>query len=146
MKQKKEATESIDKTSGRHYEYDLQTSSFSYPDEHKVLDQIKLVLLTAGEKICVMGTFWFRKIYLIKAYLPVHLKISKGVYLINDIPIGNYNLGSLRAATGILLSQQDIFQGTLWENITMGNKDIRLSDITDMIEKCGLTSFLESLA
>ncbi len=47
--------------------------------------------------------------------------------------------------TGILLSKQDIFQGTLWENITMGNKDIRLIDITDMIEKCGLTDFLESL-
>jgi ATP-binding cassette, subfamily B, bacterial len=72
-------------------------------------------------------------------------KNFEGSVLINDIPIGNYNISSLRSATGILLSQQDIFQGTLWENITMGNKEIQLSTLTEMIELCGLTSFMELL-
>lgn len=116
---------------------------FSYPDKQYVLDQINCSI-APGEKICVMGTSGSGKSTLLRL-LTGAFKNFEGSVLVNNIPIGNYNLNSLRASTGILLSQQDIFQGTLWENITMGNKDITLANITDIIEKCGLSSFLESL-
>ena len=39
--------------------------------------------------------------------------------------MNNYTRDSLRQRTGVLLNDQDIwFQGTLWENITLGNDDI----------------------
>ncbi len=116
---------------------------FSYPDKQYVLDQINCSI-APGEKICVMGTSGSGKSTLLRL-LTGAFKNFEGSVLVNNIPIGNYNLNSLRASTGILLSQQDIFQGTLWENITMGNKDITLANITDIIEKCGLSAFLESL-
>lgn len=116
---------------------------FSYPDKQYVLDQINSSI-APGEKICVMGASGSGKSTLLRL-LTGAFKNFEGSVLVNNIPIGNYNLNSLRASTGILLSQQDIFQGTLWENITMGNKDITLANITDIIEKCGLSAFLESL-
>lgn len=116
---------------------------FSYPDKQNVLDHINCVI-APGEKICVMGASGSGKSTLLRL-LTGAFKNFEGSLLVNNIPIGNYNLNSLRASTGILLSQQDIFQGTLWENITMGNKDSTLANITDIIEKCGLSTFLESL-
>jgi ABC-type bacteriocin/lantibiotic exporter with double-glycine peptidase domain len=68
-----------------------------------------------------------------------------GMVLVDDIPIGNFNLHSLRSKTGILLSLQDIFHGSLFDNITLGNKSIPLSEITELADKCGLVPFVQSL-
>jgi ATP-binding cassette subfamily B protein len=135
-------TESVNNTSGG-LSIRFSNLSFSYSDQYVVLNQINCSI-NSGEKICVMGSSGSGKSTLLRL-LTGAFKNFEGSVLVNNIPIGNYGLSSLRASTGILLSQQDIFQGTLWENITMGNKDIRLIDITDVIEKCGLSDFLESL-
>ncbi len=117
--------------------------SFGYQPGQNVLTDINCAV-NSGEKICIMGKSGSGKSTLLRL-LTGAFKHFEGSVLINDIPIGNYELASLRAATGILLSQQDIFQGSLWENITMGNKQLSQSAITEIIEKCGLVSFLESL-
>lgn len=116
---------------------------FKYPDGATVLQQINFSI-TPGQKLCIMGASGSGKSTVLRL-LTGAFKNFDGSVLVNDIPIGNYNISSLRSATGILLSQQDIFQGTLWENITMGNKEINLSTLTEMIELCGLTTFMESL-
>ncbi|MGC5075393.1 hypothetical protein, partial [Escherichia coli] len=60
-------------------------------------------------------------------------KQFEGTILIDNMPIGNYTLNSIRSQTGILLSQQDIFNGTIWENITMGNAEIKNTEVTDLV-------------
>jgi ABC-type bacteriocin/lantibiotic exporter with double-glycine peptidase domain len=65
--------------------------------------------------------------------------------LVDGISLNNYNLESLRSVTGILLSQQDIFQGTLLENLTMGNKTYDHVELKNLVELCGLTNFVQSL-
>ncbi len=65
-----------------------------------------------------------------------------GSVLINQIPIGNYALQSLRAQTGIMLSGQDIFRGTILDNLTMGNAHISMNEITYLADKLGLTAFI----
>jgi ABC-type transport system involved in cytochrome bd biosynthesis fused ATPase/permease subunit len=65
--------------------------------------------------------------------------------LVNNIPIANYDTETLRAHTGILLSQQDIFEGSLLENITMGSQLVSLPQINELAEKTGLIPFLTSL-
>ncbi|MFZ6023119.1 MAG: peptidase domain-containing ABC transporter [Bacteroidota bacterium] len=136
-------TEIIDKQSGG-LSLRFIDLNFSYSDQHNVLNEVNCSI-APGEKICVMGSSGSGKSTLLRL-LTGAFKNFSGSILVNNIPIGNYSLNSLRASTGILLSQQDIFQGTLWENITMGNKDIRLVDITDIMEKCGLSDYLQSLS
>ena len=63
----------------------------------------------------------------------------------DEIPINNYNIDSLRSQTGIYLSHQDIFHGSLLENITMGNNNIGMDEISRWVEKLGLKSFISSL-
>jgi ABC-type transport system involved in cytochrome bd biosynthesis fused ATPase/permease subunit len=64
---------------------------------------------------------------------------------VNNIPLSNYRLDSIRTQTGILLSQQDIFHGTLLENITMGNEEVSPQHVLKLGEKVGLRSFLGEL-
>jgi ABC-type bacteriocin/lantibiotic exporter with double-glycine peptidase domain len=117
--------------------------TFGYGDGAIVLNKVNFSI-APGEKLCIMGNSGSGKSTVLRL-LTGTFRNYNGNVLVNDIPIGNYNLGALRSYTGVLLSQQDIFQGTLWENISMGNKEIRIADITELIQLCGLTQFLESL-
>ena len=61
----------------------------------------------------------------------------------DNIPLRNYHADSLRARTGILLSAQDIFNGTVLENISMGDPGIRPNEVMRLSENVGLKDFLE---
>jgi len=69
----------------------------------------------------------------------------EGAILIDDIPVGNYDLDSLRSHTGVLLGQQDIFNGTLLENITLGNETINLADVKESARQSGLSDYIATL-
>ncbi|TAG10153.1 MAG: ABC transporter ATP-binding protein [Sphingobacteriia bacterium] len=117
--------------------------NFSYSNNNKVLTGLNFNI-TAGEKICIMGKAGSGKSTILRL-LTGAFKNFTGSILIDGMPIGNYTLHSIRSQTGILLSQQDIFNGTIWENITMGNKSLTYSNVNDIVERCGLTSFIQSL-
>jgi len=65
-----------------------------------------------------------------------------GNILINNIPINNYKLDELRKHTGIMFIGQDIFKGTILENLIMGNENITIDEITYLANKVGLTDFI----
>ncbi len=117
--------------------------NFSYSNNNQVLTNLNFNIL-AGEKICIMGEAGSGKSTILRL-LTGAFKNFTGSILIDGIPIGNYTLHSIRSQTGILLSQQDIFNGTIWENITMGNKSLTYSSVNEVVERCGLTSFIQSL-
>jgi ABC-type bacteriocin/lantibiotic exporter with double-glycine peptidase domain len=80
------------------------------------------------------------------------LKLLTGAYKrfdgsinINNMPINNYDLSTLRDNIGILFSQHDIFEGTLLENISMGNEKISPEHILELAGKLGLKKFLSTL-
>jgi ABC-type bacteriocin/lantibiotic exporter with double-glycine peptidase domain len=80
------------------------------------------------------------------------LKLLTGAYphfngsmLVNGVPIGNYNLQSLRYSIGIFMNQQDIFAGTLWDNIAMGNETVQKETVLLLLQQTGLQPFLASL-
>lgn len=98
----------------------------------------------AGEKVALTGNDGSGKSTLLRLLLGVY-KDFKGSLCVNKIPIGNYDLASLRRQTGILFPQENIFHGTLWENITMGRDDIDAAYVTGISEIIGLQHFIASL-
>ncbi len=117
--------------------------NFGYNNNAKVLNNIT-ASIEAGMKVCVIGESGSGKSSLLRV-LTGAFKNFEGTILIDQIPIGNYRLDSLRSQTGILLSQQDIFNGSIWENITMGNKAITPTEVGKLVDKCGLSSLIQSL-
>lgn len=122
---------------------EMKNLSFSYDNVIKVLQDISL-LVNANEKICISGKISSGKTTLLKVMAAAYTDFN-GAYLINDVPVGNYRLDSLRAQTGVLLSQHDIFLGSLRENITLGNESVNIDTITEFSSKVGLNDFVATL-
>lgn len=122
---------------------EMKDVSFSYNDKSDVLRHISFQV-NANEKICITGKDSSGKTTLLKLLAGSYTDF-KGAILLDEVPMANYNLDSLRARTGVLLNQQDIFQGTLWENITMGNNQISLEEVNDIASKTGLNDFIATL-
>lgn len=117
-------------------------TGFGYPYGGKILKNVNLNI-NPGAMVHIAGVSGSGKSTLLRLLTGAY-KNYEGVILINGQSIDNYNLQSLRQSTGVLLNNQDIFQGTLWENITMGNAHITLKDVNDLVEKLGLKSFVQS--
>jgi ABC-type bacteriocin/lantibiotic exporter with double-glycine peptidase domain len=65
-----------------------------------------------------------------------------GKVTLNDLPLQNLNLDSLRAEVEGFTSFQEIFEGTLRQNISRGIQDIDTERILELIHLVGLDEFL----
>ena len=88
--------------------------SYTYPDGSSALSDVNIEI-SDQEITVIQGASGAGKSSVLKL-LSGGYKNFEGSININDIPIGNYDLNSLRKATGILLQQQDIFEGTVLDD------------------------------
>ena len=124
-------------------ELSMQNVTFGYNDAYNVLSDISFDL-PSGSKVCIMGSDGSGKSTLLRLFTGSYQQFEGNV-LMNRVPIGNYDQDSLRARTGILFHQQDIFQGTIYENISLGDRSVTANQILDVARKVGLESFIVSL-
>jgi ABC-type bacteriocin/lantibiotic exporter with double-glycine peptidase domain len=122
---------------------EMKDLTFSYNDEKNILNNISLKI-NANAKVCITGKDSAGKSTLLKVMTGTYTDF-KGSFLIDDVPVNNYNLDSLRTQTGVLLNQQDIFQGTLLDNITLGNTSVQMGEIKTLAAITGLSTFIASL-
>ncbi len=119
---------------------EAQHLNFGYDADKQVIKNVSFKI-ASGEKACVTGNDGSGKSTLLKLFTGVYKDFS-GSLLINNIPIGNYDVHLLREHIGILFPQENIFNGTLWENITMGKPAIDKIYISELVSKTGLNTFL----
>ncbi len=142
----------LDKPTERTGNYKLQTSainitakdlSFEFEPGRKIISNVNFSI-EAGDKVCISGSTGSGKSTLLQLISGVY-KDYNGSLCINSIPVGNYELSSLRSRTGMLFIQENIFQGTLLENLTLDRNNIDEHYLYYLCEQTGLLSFLESL-
>jgi ABC-type bacteriocin/lantibiotic exporter with double-glycine peptidase domain len=109
-------------------EIKLKDLSFGFPANPKILHNIS-AHIPSGNKVCIIGSEGAGKSLLLRMLTGAYDNYT-GSVLLNNIPINNYNQRSLNQHTGIILNDQDIFQGTVLNNITLGNTAISLQDVT----------------
>jgi ABC-type bacteriocin/lantibiotic exporter with double-glycine peptidase domain len=117
--------------------------TFSYEGDRQILKGVSFKI-ASGETACITGSDGSGKSTLLKLLTGLYKDFS-GALLINGIPIGNYDNDLLREKTGIFFSNENIFNGTLWENITMGKSNVDEAHITMLSNKLGLHAFLSTL-
>lgn len=117
--------------------------TFSYNDQRPILNDLSLKI-AAGEKVCIRGGEGSGKSTFLKLLTGAYSDFQ-GNILMNDVPLGNYRPALLRAETGILFNRLEIFQGTLYENITLGDTNISTSQINTLAAKLGISEFIASL-
>lgn len=121
-------------------EIDMRNFSFEFEQGKPVLNSINLNI-QPGEKIQLSGPAGSGKSILMRV-LTGNYPDFKGTLLLNNVPIKNYNLESLRKHTGILLQNQEIFDGTVWENISLGNTEISSALVLATANELGFADFL----
>jgi len=126
------------------FEVEISNLNFGYTKNNNILHNINL-LVAKGEKVCISGNDGAGKSTLLKILTGSYTNYE-GVIRINSIPISNYNTTTLRSQMGILISQQDVFQGSLLDNITMGNQQIGWEEIMPLAKQIGADDFLKSNA
>lgn len=121
----------IDKHCGMNIE--AKSLSYVFPGAtHSALSNISLSI-KAGEKVCIAGFNGSGKSVLVETLGGLYTDYE-GQILYNDIPLSNLNLSSLRSFIGDSLSQEDLFEGTIFENIHMGRSNITLENVKKACE------------
>ena len=122
---------------------EMKDLQFSYDDETDILRHISLQI-NGGEKVCIQGKDSSGKSTLLRLMAGAYQGF-RGSFLLNGLPVGNYNLASLRSQTGVLLNHQDIFYGSLRDNILLGNTSIGMDTVIEYAAKTGLNDFISTL-
>ena len=122
----------------------LKETSFKYPDSPDFIFKNISFSVAVNEKVCIRGDEGTGKSTLLRL-LAGNYEDFNGTVLINDIAIKNYNLQSLRFKTGVVISQQDIFEGTLMDNICVGLENVDIAEIQQLCNTTGLTDYISTL-
>lgn len=77
--------------------------------------------------------------------LAVQYEPTHGTVSFNGYPSGNLNTADLRYHVGDCFLSENLFEGTLIENITLGRPEIELSDVNWAVKGLGLEEFIKSL-
>ncbi|MCB0570590.1 MAG: ATP-binding cassette domain-containing protein [Phaeodactylibacter sp.] len=111
--------------------------------ERDTLDGLCLEV-KAGEKLCIAGYNGAGK--------STFLQILAGLYTdyqgsisYNGFPLRNLDVNSLRQHISDYSAREDIFRGTILENITFACPDVGIDEVVRVAQSIGLSSFIESL-
>ena len=121
----------------------IERLSYGYEPNKKIINDFSAEI-KSGQKVYLSGKEGGGKSTLLKL-LTGSYQNFEGEIKINNISIRNYDLSSLRSEMGVLFNQVEIFHGTLFENITLGSKDISVNQVKASCQKVGLTDFIHSL-
>ena len=115
---------------------------FTYPNGSKALNEINFSVLQ-NNIVCFSGKSGSGRSTILRLLTGAYTGFT-GSILLNNVPIKNYDLKDLRIHTGTLLADQDIFRGSILENLTMGNENITMAEIAFLARETGLSNYIAS--
>jgi ATP-binding cassette subfamily B protein len=122
---------------------ELKDFTFQYPNTPPIFKDLNLKI-EANSKVCISGDEASGKTSMLKV-LSLSYGHYKGNLLVNSIPIINYNLQSIRSQMGIYLQSDELFSGTVWENIALGKPSLQPASIIALAGRVGFSDFLQNL-
>lgn len=117
--------------------------SFAYTPTTPVLKNLSFEV-ASGEKVLINTSNSGAGASTILRLLGNVLIPESGYVLVNDTPKENYAIQSYRKNVSYLNGQNEIFNGTLWENISIGNDAIKLQTVNQLIKDLGFDGFIGS--
>lgn len=116
---------------------------FGYKIDTPVLKGINFKL-EKGKTMAVVGHTGAGKTSIISVLNRLY-EINKGSIKIDGVDIRDYDVHNLREHIGIVLQDVFLFSGTIYENITLRNKDIPLEDVINITKMLGMHKHIMKL-
>lgn len=106
---------------------ELNNVSFTVPGGKTILNEISLKI-EPRSKYLITGPNGSGKSTFLRLIAGIIEPTGGNVY-VNDISLYGINFNHYRSFLGQSLTEETPFEGTIWENITFGNKDISQKDL-----------------
>lgn len=123
---------------------DLKELTYMSEDGSRAILNNLNLNIPSGARAVITGPNGSGKSTLLRL-LAVQYEPTHGTVSFNGYPSGNLNTADLRYHVGDCFLSEDLFEGTLVENITLGRPEIELSDVEWAVQGLGLQSFIKSL-
>ena len=125
------------------FNIDLENVKFKYPNQNNyILNNISFKV-KSGEKIMITGPNGSGKSTLLNVMAGLYEK-TDGKILFNDLPISNFSSESLKEVIGEYLNDQQLFNGSIYENIVI-DRVIKKENLNWVLENLGLTDYIKNL-
>jgi ATP-binding cassette subfamily B protein len=122
---------------------ELKGVSFGYGCRGNVLEGVDL-RIPAGKTVAVVGESGSGKSTLLKLLLGFYPP-GAGRILVDGLDLRDYELASLRRRLGVVSQEPFIFNGTVRENIALGEPGATLEEVVGAARAAGLEEFIEAL-
>ena len=120
----------LDKYKIQRGEVTFRNVSFRYGDaENDVLRKINFHI-TPGETVAIVGATGSAKSSLVQL-IPRLYDVTGGEIRIDNIPVKDYNLKELHARIGMVLQKNELFTGTIIDNLRWGKPDASIREIEE---------------
>ena len=116
---------------------------FAYIEERHVLKNINFTI-NPGETLAIVGHTGSGKTSIISLLNRLY-HIQKGSIKIDNTNIEEYDLDFLRSRIGIVLQDVFLFSGSVLDNVTLRNSDIKREEVIQAAKLIGLHEFIERL-
>lgn len=121
----------------------INNLQFAYPGKRPVLKDIHLHI-RPGQKVCIKGSEGSGKSTLIRVLMGIYPDYE-GNLLFDDIPQQMIMKSSLHAHVSAYLANEELFSGTLFENLAVGNNAIEANEINAIGRITGLYKLIQTL-
>lgn len=135
-----EQTLTIDKIIGN---IKFTNVNFAYGSRKPIYQNLNLTI-NAGQWVGIVGPSGSGKSTLAKLLLK-NYSIQSGEILIDENNINQIDTVSLRSLIGYVPQDIFLFSGSIYDNITLHNKNYNISDVIEAAKKAGADSFIQKL-
>jgi ATP-binding cassette subfamily B protein len=116
---------------------------FAYNDEQYVLRDISFNI-QPGETLAIVGHTGSGKTSIISLLNRLY-HIQKGKIKIDDNDISKYNLDYLRSNIAVVLQDVFLFSGSIYDNVTLRNENIKREEVIEAAKLIGIHNFIMQL-
>ena len=124
-------------------EVEFKNVWFAYKEEAWVLKDLSFHV-NAGETIALVGATGSGKTSIISLLNRLY-EYPKGAVKIDGIEINQIAPEQLRNHIGVVLQEVFLFPGSIIDNVTLRNKNIKESDVVEVAKLLGIHNWIESL-
>jgi ATP-binding cassette subfamily B protein len=117
--------------------------SFAYRTENlkPVLSEINLTI-KSGETVGIIGGTGSSKTSLVQL-IPRLYDVTGGRVLVGGVDVRDYDIETLRQAIGMVLQKNELFSGTIAENLRWGNPDASDDELIEMCKLAQAHEFID---